>query len=182
MKEKRRKDRPFLLVVSYLAVHHQNDSDLFVPPKYAYTYKHPWVPQDLRPLPETWPSQLPGYYGCVKGIDDAVETLLASLKKQGIDQDTIVLFTSDHACHFRTRNAEYKRSPHESSIHITLIVQGPGFDRAMEIQELVGQVDFAPTLLEAGRSGGSSFDARSKCVASAIAHEGLARRSVYRGQ
>ncbi|MDQ6665246.1 MAG: sulfatase-like hydrolase/transferase [Acidobacteriota bacterium] len=150
MKEKRAKDRPFLLVVSYLEVHHQNDLDLFVPPKkYAETYKNPWVPQDLRPLPGNWPSQLPGYYGCVKGIDDAVGTLLASLKEQGIDRDTIVLFTSDHGCHFRTRNAEYKRSPHESSIHIPLIVQGPGFDRAMEIPELIAQVDFAPTLLEA---------------------------------
>ncbi len=150
MKEKRRKEKPFLLVVSYLEVHHQNDSDLFVAPKkYENSYRNPWVPQDLRPLPGTWPSQLPGYYGCVKGIDDAVGTLLGSLKEQGIEDDTIVMFSSDHACHFRTRNAEYKRSPHESSIHIPLIVQGPGFDRAMEIQELVSQVDFAPTLLEA---------------------------------
>ena len=57
--------------------------------------------------------------------------------------------TSDHACHFRTRNAEYKRSPHESSIHIPLIMQGPGFNRAMEIPELVSQVDLTPMLLEA---------------------------------
>ncbi|HWD98840.1 MAG TPA: sulfatase/phosphatase domain-containing protein, partial [Bryobacteraceae bacterium] len=48
-----------------------------------------------------------------------------------------------------TRNAEYKRSPHESSIHVPWIIEGPGFDRGMEIDELVSQVDFAPTLLEA---------------------------------
>jgi arylsulfatase A-like enzyme len=150
LKEKRQKDKPFFLVVSYLEVHHQNDSDLFVPPKkYAGKYSNPWVPQDLRPLPGTWPSQLPGYYGCVAAIDDAVGTLLASLKEQGLADDTIVVFTSDHACHFRSRNAEYKRSPHESSIHIPLIVQGPGFNRAMEIPELVSQVDLAPTLLDA---------------------------------
>ncbi len=150
LKEKRQKDKPFLLAVSYLEVHHQNDSDLFVPPKrYANKYPNPWVPQDLRPLPGTWPSQLPGYYGCVAGIDDAVGTLLASLKEQGLEENTIVVFTSDHSCHFRSRNAEYKRSPHESSIHIPLIMAGPGFNRAMEIPELVSQVDFAPTLLEA---------------------------------
>lgn len=150
LKEKRHKDRPFFLAVSYLEVHHQNDSDLFVPPKkYETKYRNPWVPQDLRPFPGTWPSQLPGYYGCVAAIDDAVGTLLGSLKEQGIENDTIVMLTSDHACHFRTRNAEYKRSPHESSIHIPLIVQGPGFDRALEIQELVSQVDLAPTLLQA---------------------------------
>jgi len=150
LKEKRQKDRPFLLVVSYLEVHHQNDTDLFVPPKkYAAKYNNPWVPQDLRPLPGTWPSQLPGYYGCVAGIDDAVGTLLDSLKEQGLEENTIVVFTSDHSCHFRSRNAEYKRSPHESSIHIPLIVQGPGFNRAMEVNELVSQVDLAPTLLDA---------------------------------
>jgi arylsulfatase A-like enzyme len=66
-----------------------------------------------------------------------------------LEDDTIVVFTSDHACHFRSRNAEYKRSPHESSIHIPLIVQGPGFNRAMEVNELVSQVDLAPTLLDA---------------------------------
>jgi len=150
LKEKRQKDKPFLLVVSYLEVHHQNDTDLFVPPKkYATKFNNPWVPQDLRPLPGTWPSQLPGYYGCVAGIDDAVGTLLASLKEQGLRDNTIVVFTSDHSCHFRSRNAEYKRSPHESSIHIPLIVEGPGFNRSLEIPELVSQVDLAPTLLDA---------------------------------
>ncbi len=59
------------------------------------------------------------------------------------------MFTSDHACHFKTRNAEYKRSPHEGSIHVPLIVEGPGFNRAMEVPELVSQVDYTPTLLAA---------------------------------
>jgi arylsulfatase A-like enzyme len=54
LKEKRRKDRQFLLVVSYLEVHHQHDSDLFAPAKkYATQLNNPWVPQDLRPLPGT---------------------------------------------------------------------------------------------------------------------------------
>ena len=59
------------------------------------------------------------------------------------------MFTSDHGNHFRTRNAEYKRSPHESSIHIPLIIEGPGFNRGIQVPELVSQVDFAPTLLAA---------------------------------
>ncbi len=162
LKGSQRKD-PFLLVVSYLEVHHQNDTDLFVPPKkYEGRYKNPFVPQDLRPLPGTWLSQLPGYYGSVAGIDDAMGTLLATLKEQGIENDTIVVFISDHGCHFRTRNAEYKRSPHESSIHIPLIVQGPGFNREAQISELVSQVDVTPTLLEAaGLKIPSSMQGRS---------------------
>jgi arylsulfatase A-like enzyme len=149
LKEKRTK-APFFLTVSYLETHHQNDIDKFVPPKkYADTYRNCFVPQDLRPLPGAWPSQLADYYGCVKGIDDAVGTLLSTLKEEGLEDNTIVMFVSDHGCHFKTRNAEYKRSPHESSIHIPLIVQGPGFDRSVEIRELVSQIDVAPSLLAA---------------------------------
>ncbi|MFL6447513.1 MAG: sulfatase/phosphatase domain-containing protein [Bryobacteraceae bacterium] len=59
------------------------------------------------------------------------------------------MLLSDHACHFKTRNAEYKRSPHESSIHIPLIIEGPGFNRALAVPELVSQVDLAPSLLSA---------------------------------
>jgi arylsulfatase A-like enzyme len=163
LKEKRTK-APFFLTVSYLETHHQNDIDKFVPPKkYSDQYKNCFVPQDLRPLPGTWPSQLADYYGCVKGIDDAVGTLLATLKEEGLEDNTIVMFVSDHGCHFKTRNAEYKRSPHESSIHIPLIAQGPGFNRSLEIPELVSQIDIAPSLLEAahvsipGTMQGKSF-------------------------
>jgi arylsulfatase A-like enzyme len=141
---------PFLLTVSYLNPHHQNDIDAFVPPKeFAGKFRNPFVPHDLRPLPGSWGSQLADYYGCAAQIDRAVGTVLDTLKQQGLDKNTIVAFLSDHGCHFKTRNTEYKRSPHESSIRIPLIIQGPGFDRGMEIPELVSQVDLAPTLLEA---------------------------------
>jgi arylsulfatase A-like enzyme len=60
-----------------------------------------------------------------------------------------VVFLSDHACHFRTRNDEYKRSPHESSIHIPLVIQGPGFNRSLTVPELTSQIDVTPTLLDA---------------------------------
>ena len=141
---------PFLLVMSYLNTHHQNDSDLYVPPKeLAGKYKDFFVPQDLRPLPGSWPSQLSDYYGCVTSIDNAVGTLVGALRQQGFLDNTIVMFTSDHSCHFKTRNAEYKRSPHESSIHVPLILAGPRFNRSSEVQELVSQVDMTPTLLEA---------------------------------
>jgi arylsulfatase A-like enzyme len=141
---------PFLLTVSYLNTHHQNDVDLYIPPKdLAGKYRDFFVPQDLRPLPGSWPSQLADYYGCVASIDRQAGALVDALKQQGFLDNTILLFTSDHSCHFKTRNTEYKRSPHESSIHIPLVVAGPGFDRGLEVRELVGQVDVTPTLLEA---------------------------------
>jgi arylsulfatase A-like enzyme len=141
---------PFLLTLSYLEVHHQNDSDTFDPPKeFAKRYPNPFIPQDLRPLPGSWPSQLPDYFACVAKMDETVGTIRKTLTDTGLAENTILVFLSDHSCHFKTRNAEYKRSPHESSIHIPLIIEGPGFNRAMRVPELVSQVDVAPTLLEA---------------------------------
>ncbi len=141
---------PFLLTLSYLEVHHQNDKDTFDPPKeYAGRYPNPFIPQDLRPLPGSWPSQIADYFACVAKMDEIVGTLRQTLVETGLDKNTIVLFTSDHGNHFRTRNAEYKRSPHESSIHIPLVMEGPGFNRGMEVNQLVSHVDLAPTLLAA---------------------------------
>ena len=142
--------QPFLLCLSYLEVHHQNDIDKFVPPKeYAGRYQNTFVPEDLRSLPGTWMSQLPDYYGCVAKMDETVGTIRKTLAETGLNKNTIVVFVSDHGCHFKTRNPEYKRTPNESSIHIPLIIEGPGFNRSQGVSELVSQVDLAPTLLEA---------------------------------
>ncbi len=141
---------PFFLTVSYLEVHHQNDIDAYVPPReFAGRYKNPFVPQDLRPLPGSWPSQLADYFGCVAKMDETVGTLRQTLVETGLDKSTIVAFLSDHGCHFKTRNTEYKRSPHDSSIRIPLVIEGPGFNRSTTISEMVSHVDLAPSLLAA---------------------------------
>ena len=146
----RQAKQPFLLVVSYLEVHHQNDRDSYDPPKeFAGRYANPWVPPDLRPYPGSWPTHLADYYACVAKMDEAVGTIRQTLADSGLDRNTILAFFSDHGCHFKTRNTEYKRSPHEGSIHVPLIVEGPGFNRALQIPELVSHVDLAPTLLDA---------------------------------
>ncbi|HRE84042.1 MAG TPA: DUF4976 domain-containing protein, partial [Opitutaceae bacterium] len=54
-----------------------------------------------------------------------------------------------HGCHFRTRNAEYKRSCHESSIRVPSFLIGPGFHGGGDRNELVSLIDLPPTLLEA---------------------------------
>jgi arylsulfatase A-like enzyme len=143
-------NKPFLLVVSQLEPHFQNDCNCFVGPQgYADRYANPFVPGDLKFFPGDWQKQLPDYYGCVASIDESVGTILGELRNLGIEDNTIVAFLSDHGCHFRTRNSEYKRSPHESSIHVPLVMQGPGFNRALSVPELTSQIDIAPTLLQA---------------------------------
>ena len=147
---KQRHEKPFLLVVSQLEPHFQNDCNCFVAPNgYADRLANPFVPQDLRFFPGDWQKQLPDYYGCCQSVDESIGRIRKTLTESGIDGNTIVVVLSDHGCHFRTRNREYKRSPHESSIHIPLVIQGPGFDRSMTISELTCQIDITPTLLAA---------------------------------
>jgi arylsulfatase A-like enzyme len=143
-------DKPFLLYISQLEPHFQNDVKRFVGPKgSAERFANPFVPNDLKPLPGNWQSELPDYYGCCEAIDKSVGHLRKVLEETQLDDNTIFVFTSDHGCHFMTRNEEYKRSPHNASIRIPLIAQGPGFDNAMRLDEVIGNINIMPTLLEA---------------------------------
>jgi arylsulfatase A-like enzyme len=142
-------DRPFYLMLSFLEPHFQNHLDDYPPPDgYREPYTGRWVPPDLATLGGSTHQHLGGYYGMVKRLDEALGRLLDALKSLGLSEDTIVLFTSDHGCHFKTRNDEYKRSCHESSIRIPLAVQGPGFDSGGRIGELFSTVDIPATLLD----------------------------------
>jgi arylsulfatase A-like enzyme len=144
------KDHPFFLFISYLEPHQQNQLDDYPPPDgYRERYTGKWVPPDLAALGGSAQQHLGGYYGMVKRLDEALGRLLDALKSLGLDGNTIVLFTSDHGCHFKTRNNEYKRSCHESSIRVPTALQGPGFDGGHRIQELVSIIDLMPTLLDA---------------------------------
>jgi arylsulfatase A-like enzyme len=145
-----KQEKPFFLVLSQLEPHQQNDLNGFAPPKgYDEKFRNPYVPPDLRLFPGDWPFQLANYYGDCKSIDESMGKIFQTLKEENLEDNTIVIFLSDHGCHFRTRNSEYKRSPHESSIHIPLIIQGPGFNQSRMISEMVSLVDVAPSLLAA---------------------------------
>jgi arylsulfatase A-like enzyme len=140
---------PFLLVISYLEPHFQNDCNCFVAPKgYAERYRNSFIPRDLSFFPGDWQEQLPDYYGCIARVDENVGRLRQELSALHLADHTAVAFLSDHGCHFRTRNPEYKRSGHESSIHIPLVITGPGFDGRGIVKTLVSQIDVTPTLLE----------------------------------
>ena len=146
---------PFFLVVSYIEPHHQNDMWTFVAPE-GYAERHetdPHVPADLRDLPGNWFRELPDYYGIVERLDECVDDLLAALEGQGAREDTVVAYTSDHGCHFRTRPGEYKRTPHESAVRVPAILAGPGFEAGRDIGRVTSVIDLPPTLLDAAGIG-----------------------------
>lgn len=147
---KQPQQKPFLLFISQLEPHQQNDLNRFVAPHgYAERFENPYVPPDLLHLPGDWQQQLPDYYGCVEKIDESVGTVLKTLEEQHLLDNTIFLFTSDHGCHFRTRNQEYKRSPHDSSIRVPFLLRGPGLNQALQLDQITGHIDLTPTLLDA---------------------------------
>jgi arylsulfatase A-like enzyme len=85
----------------------------------------------------------------VKRIDEAYGRLLEALTSLGVRDNTIVLFTSDHANHFKTRNSEYKRSVHDASIRVPTVATGGVFTGGGQVQQLISHVDLPPTLLDA---------------------------------
>ena len=118
---------PFFLFISYLEPHHQNHVDDYVAPDgYRERYAGRWTPPDLAALGGSAQQHLGGYYGMVKRLDEALGRLQDALKSLGLADDTIVMYTSDHGSHFKTRNAEYKRSCHEAAVRIPTAFQGPG--------------------------------------------------------
>lgn len=144
------RSEPFFLFLSYIEPHFQNDMRHFVGPDGSkQRYANPWVPEDLRGKPGDWYEELPDYYGCVASLDDCLGRVVQHLEATGRLANTVIVFTSDHGCHFCTRNNEYKRSCHESSIRIPMVVAGPGFSGGTVIEQLVSLIDLPPTLLDA---------------------------------
>jgi choline-sulfatase len=143
-------DRPFFLFLSLIEPHHQNSRDDYpAPTGYAERYADGWVPDDLAALGGSTAQHLAGYWGMVKRVDEGYGRLRDALRSLGLLDETVLAFTTDHGCHFKTRNTEYKRSAHDASVRIPLVLDGPGFSGGGARDDLASLVDLPPTLLDA---------------------------------
>jgi uncharacterized sulfatase len=153
----RDRTKPFFLFLSYIEPHHQNDRNRYEGPDGS---KERWkdyeVPGDLAGTQGDWREQYPDYLGCVHALDEGVGTIRAELARLGLAEDTLVVYTSDHGSHFRTRNQEYKRSCHDGSIRIPYLACGPGFRGGRSVERFAELIDLPPTLL---RAAGASIPA-----------------------
>lgn len=142
------KTKPFFMFVSQLEPHQQNDRNCFEGYKETIDkYKDYPLPDDLTFLEGNYREMYPDYISAINRLDYNVGRLVDKLKELGIYDDTIIIYTSDHGCHFKTRNLEYKRSCHESSIHTPLIIKGGGFEGGRKEKRLTSLIDLPPTLL-----------------------------------
>ena len=140
--------KPFFLFISQLEPHHQNDHGRYE--GYRETvgnYRDYPIPEDLSFLKGDYREQYPDYISAINRLDYNVGRLVAKLKELEIYEDTVIIYTSDHGSHFKTRNLEYKRSCHEASIHTPLIIRGGAFQGGKSEERLVSLLDLPPTML-----------------------------------
>lgn len=146
--DNRDKSKPFFMFVSQLEPHHQNDHHCYEGYKETVDdYKNYPIPNDLSFLKGNYNQMYPDYMSAINRLDYNVGRLVAKLKELGIYDDTVIVYTSDHGSHFKTRNLEYKRSCHESATHTPLIIKGGGFEGGKSEKRLSSLIDMPPTLL-----------------------------------
>ena len=87
------------------------------------------------------------YYASVSFMDAQVGKILNTLKEEGLEDNTIVIFTSDHGFHLDEHDFWMKVSLHEESVRVPLIIKVPGKQPAV-CNSFVELIDLYPTIAE----------------------------------
>lgn len=146
----RRDGRPFLMFTSYIEPHHQNDHCRYEGPVGARKRFADFDPPgDLVGTGGDWRDVYPDYLGQCHALDRNLGRVMDKLDQLGLTENTLIVYTSDHGSHFRTRNSEYKRACHDGCTHIPLVIAGPGFDAGRVADQLVSLMDLPITLTAA---------------------------------
>jgi arylsulfatase A-like enzyme len=91
-----------------------------------------------------------GYYAMVTEVDHHVGRILDALEQADLDDNTIVLFTSDHGEWLGEHLKYGKGYPGDDAVsHVPLLMRLPGGPSATTIDQMVEAVDIVPTLLDA---------------------------------
>ncbi|MBE7559939.1 sulfatase-like hydrolase/transferase [bacterium] len=88
------------------------------------------------------------YYALVTQLDDNVGRILDRLRQLGREDDTVVIFTSDHGDMQGSHGLKNKNRYYEESVRIPCIVRDPRGKRGDAREELVSSVDFFPSVLD----------------------------------
>jgi choline-sulfatase len=102
------------------------------------------------------------YFANITYVDTLFQQLLAVAERHGLDEDLVVIFTADHGDMLGERGLWYKMCFFEGSARVPLIVHAPGRFDPGTVDEHVGLLDLAPTLIElAGASQPDHLDGTS---------------------
>jgi arylsulfatase A-like enzyme len=90
------------------------------------------------------------YLRCVKGVDESVGRLMGTLEQLSLDDNTIVIYSSDQGFYIGDHGWFDKRWMYDESLKMPLIVKWPGLTKAgSRNHDLVQNLDYAATFLEA---------------------------------
>ncbi len=148
--------KPFFMTVSQIEPHHQNDHSHYEGPDGSKErFANFVLPHDLEVLKGNAAEEYPDYLGQCASLDENLGKLIVRLKKEGLYKNTIIIYTSDHGSHFKTRNTDshlngyddYKRTGHDAALHVPLIIAGGAFTGGITVKELVSTESIPKTIL-----------------------------------
>ena len=140
---------PFLLVLSWGPPHAPYDT---APEAYRRLYDadaielRPNVPPQLAEAAREW---IAGYYAHCTALDDCLGALLQTLQEEGLAEDTLFVFTSDHGDMLGSQGEVKKQRPWEESIRVPFLLRWPrrfGWE-GCKVDALLDTPDILPTLL-----------------------------------
>jgi arylsulfatase A-like enzyme len=102
------------------------------------------------------------YYGLIREVDDQIARVIAYLKQTGQYDDTLIMFSCDHAEMLGDHWYLGKDGYFDQAFHIPLIVRAPGSVKGRVVEEFTEAVDLMPTILDlAGRAIPTQCDGAS---------------------
>jgi arylsulfatase A-like enzyme len=145
-------ERPFGLVVGMNPPHMPYH---LVPDEYVEALcRRPNIPPAGSEWGDYYRTHVRNYYAMVSGVDAQFGRILAALEEQGLAEDTIVLFTSDHGNCLGIHDRISKNNPYEESMRVPFLVRWPGRIAARQDELLLSTEDIYPTLLNLMGLGG----------------------------
>ena len=89
---------------------------------------------------------LAAYYGMVTCMDEMIGEIRGELSRQGLAENTVVVYTSDHGESLGEHGLFFKHCPYEGSAGVPLLASGPGFPAGRRVAAPVSLIDLYPTL------------------------------------
>jgi len=140
---------PFFLFLSWGPPHAPYHT---APKRYRNLYDslqlttRPNVPRFLR---QTVRKDLSGYYAHCTALDDCVRDLLATLRDEGVLEETLVVFTAEHGELLGSHHHYKKQQPYDESIRVPMLIRLPqALERAgHKLETPINSEDIMPTLL-----------------------------------
>ena len=85
------------------------------------------------------------YWGLMSKVDMSVGKILDKLNELGLDENTLIVSTSDHGEMLGSHGLKGKRFAFDESSRIPLLVKLPGIQKQRIVKEAVSQIDIAPS-------------------------------------